>query len=67
MNLPIDSRSDSAVTVEQQQFNIELFIPYLGWIDRVSTTERQRCDSGATAERQQEQQQQSDSGAIAVR
>ena len=27
---PIDSRSDSGVTVEQQQFNFELFVPSLG-------------------------------------
>ena len=30
VNLPIDSRSDSGVTVEQQQFNFELFVPFLG-------------------------------------
>ena len=66
MNLLIDSRSDSAVTVEQHQFNIELFIPSLGRSDSGSTTARQRCDSGATAYRQQERQQQSDSGAIPV-
>ena len=30
VNNPIDSRSDSGVTVEQQQFNFELFVPFLG-------------------------------------
>ena len=56
MNLLIDSRSDSGVTVEQKQFNIELFIPSLGRSDRGLTTARKRCDSGATAQRQQERQ-----------
>ena len=71
MNLPIDSRSDSGVTVEQQQFNFELFIPSLGRSDSGSTTVQQR--SGATVERQQidsvsiEVQHRSNSGAIAVR
>ena len=46
MNLPIDSRSNSAVTVKQQQFNVELFIPSLGRSDRGSTTARQRFDTG---------------------
>ena len=55
MNLLIDSRSDSGVTVEQQQFNIELFIPSLGWSGRGLTTVRLRSDSrsdssGATVE-----------------
>ena len=49
MNLPIDSRSDSGVTVEQHQFNFELFIPSLGRSDSGSTTARQRIDSGAIA------------------
>ena len=51
MNLPIDSRSDSGVKVEQQQFNFELFIPSLGRSDSGSTTARQRSDIGAIAVR----------------
>ena len=46
MNLLIDSRSDSGVKVKQQQFNIELFKPYLGRSDRSLTTVRQRFDTG---------------------
>ena len=66
MNLPIDRRSNIGVTVEQQQFNFELFIPSLGQIDSDSTTVQQRSDNGATAYQQEERQQRSDSGAIAV-
>ena len=42
MNLPIHSRSDSGVTVEQQQFNFELFIPSLVRSDSGLTTARLR-------------------------
>ena len=49
MNLPVGIRSDNGVTVEQQQFNIELFIPSLGRSDSGSTKARQRCESGETA------------------
>ena len=48
MNHLIDSRSESGVTVEQQKFNIELFIPSLCRSGRGSTTAKQRCVSGAT-------------------
>ena len=47
MNLPINIRSDSGVTVEQQQFNIELFIPSLGRSGR----DQQRHENGAIAVR----------------
>ena len=46
MNLLIDSRSDSEVTVEQHHFNIELFIPSLGRSDRGLTTVGQWFDNG---------------------
>ena len=54
MKLLIDSRIDSGVTVEQHQFNFELFIFSLGRRDSISTMVRQRSDSGATAQQQQE-------------
>ena len=67
MNLPIDSISDSGVTVEQQQFNIGLFITSLGLSDSGLTTVQQQCDSGATLYRQQERHQKIDSVEILVR
>ena len=51
VNLPIERRSDSGVTVEQQQLNIEFFIPYLGRSDSGLTTAQQHSDSGAIAVR----------------
>ena len=47
MNLPIDIRSDSAVTVDQQKFNIVFLYPL--WAGAVAV--RQRRDGGAIAVR----------------
>ena len=52
MKLPIDSRSNSGVKIDQQQFNFDLFIPSLGRSNSGSTTARQRGDSGAIAVQQ---------------
>ena len=49
MNFPIDSRSDSGVTVEQQQFNFELFVPSLGLTWNFHQWSNSRSDSRATA------------------
>ena len=54
VNLPIDSRISSGVTVEQHQFNFEVFIPSLGRSNSRSnisgaTVEQYWCNSGATA------------------
>ena len=51
MNLPIDDRSDSGLSVEQQKFNFELFIPSLERSDSVSTKVKQRSDIGTIAVR----------------
>ena len=76
MNLPIDSRSDSVVTLEQHQFNFDFFIYSLWagaaavqqWCDNGEIAVRLRIDSrsdssGVTAAEQQWR----DSSAIAVR